>query len=271
MVAFPHAKINLGLHVIRRRDDGYHDIETCFYPVPLTDILEVVPSDTFSFSVSGIEVPGSNDDNLCVKAYHMLVRDHGIGPAAIHLHKIIPTGAGLGGGSSDAAFALRVISEVFGRKLSREALADYASQLGSDCAFFLHDRPMMGTDRGDNLRPADVSLKGRFMVIVTPPVHIATADAYRLVKPSEHKSGLTATLAMAPITEWKQLVKNDFEDPVFSRYPAIKEVKETLYRHGAIYASLSGSGASVFGIFGSAVDLSAHFPGKFYWGGELTR
>jgi 4-diphosphocytidyl-2-C-methyl-D-erythritol kinase len=235
MVAFPPCKINLGLNIIRRRPDGYHDIETCFYPVPWTDILEVIPSDKFEFTTSGMAIPG--DDNLCVKAYQLLKAP----PAKIHLHKIIPTGAGLGGGSSDAAWTLRLLNDVFDLKHSKEKLKEYAATLGSDCSFFIDDIPMIGKGRGEVLSPSTISLKGKFIVIITPDVHVSTADAYAGIIPGGRK------------VEWEGVMleelKNDFEETIFKKFPEIRSIKEELYKAGAEYASMSGSGSSVYGIF----------------------
>jgi 4-diphosphocytidyl-2-C-methyl-D-erythritol kinase len=235
VVAFPNCKINLGLNVIRRRSDGYHDIETIFYPVPWTDILEVIPSDKFEFTVTGNVIPGKEDDNLCVRAHKIMNAP----PAKIHLHKIIPTGAGLGGGSSDAAWTLRLLNEVFDLKHSREELRSYAAQLGSDCAFFIDDVPKIGSGRGEILKDTSLSLKGKFIVIIKPGIHVSTAEAYAGVVPKESK------LDVEDMSTWK----NDFEESVFEKYPLIRKIKEELYKHGAEYASMSGSGSSVFGIF----------------------
>jgi len=231
MVAFPPCKINLGLSIIRKRADAYHDIETIFYPVPWTDILEVIPSDKFVFTATGNAIPGKEEDNLCVRAHKILNAP----PAKIHLHKIIPAGAGLGGGSSDAAWTLRLLNDVFELKHSKEDLKNYAAQLGSDCAFFIENRPMLGTGRGEILTPVDVDLKGKFIVIIKPDVHVSTTEAYAGVVPKERKPG----------SEWT----NDFEESVFRKHPILASIKSTLYEAGASYASMSGSGSAVFGIF----------------------
>jgi 4-diphosphocytidyl-2-C-methyl-D-erythritol kinase len=241
MIAFPPCKINLGLSILRKRDDGYHDIETCFYPIPWTDILEIIPSDRFEFTVSGNTIPG--DDNLCVKAYRLLSAP----PAKIHLHKIIPAGAGLGGGSSDAAWTLRLLNDIFNLKLSKDELRKYAAKIGSDCAFFIDDVPMMGTGRGDILTPANISLKGKFIVIVKPGIHVSTAEAYAGVVPQE---------SAIDLTDMKSL-KNDFEESIFKKFPVIASIKKSLYGMGAIYASMSGSGSAVYGIFNDRPSTSS--------------
>lgn len=239
MIAFPPCKINLGLNVVRKRSDGYHDIETCFYPVPWTDILEVIPSDKFEFTMSGNSIPGN--DNLCVKAYDLLKPP----PARIHLHKIIPTGAGLGGGSSDAAWTLRLLNDVFNLGLKNEDLKRHAAKLGSDCSFFIDDVPMIGSGRGEVLLPANVNLKGKFIVIVKPDVHVSTVEAYSGIVPKES----TLDIETVPFDEWRNHLKNDFEESIFRKHPAIAVIKDGLYRAGANYASMSGSGSAVFGIF----------------------
>lgn len=269
MVVFPHCKINLGLQIISKRDDGYHNIETCFYPVPWTDILEIIKADTFAFSCSGISIPGKEEDNLCIKAYQLLRNDFGLSPVHIHLHKVIPTGAGLGGGSSNAAFALRALNSIFDLKLSGQQLREYASRLGSDCSFFIEDKPMLGTGRGEELSSASVSLKGLFLVLVKPEIHISTAEAYAGINPQTPTISLSDIFA-SPVTDWKNALINDFERSVFEKHPAISSIKHSLYNQGALYASMSGSGASVFGIFNSSVDLKNAFNGMTYWAGALN-
>lgn len=241
MVAFPPCKINLGLNVVRKRSDGFHDIETCFYPIRWTDILEVIPSNKFEFTTSGNAIPG--DDNLCVRAYKLLNTP----PAKIHLHKIIPTGAGLGGGSSDAAWTLRLLNDVFGLNLSKEELKNYASQLGSDCAFFIEDVPMIGTGRGEILTKANIDLSGKYIVIIKPDIHVSTAEAYASIVPKESEFNLNDLNSL----------KNDFEVSVFKKYPQIEKIKAALYEAGASYASMSGSGSAVFGIFTAPPSMSS--------------
>lgn len=271
MVSFPPCKINLGLQVIQKRPDGYHDLETCFYPVPWSDILEIVPSEKFSFTVTGDVIPGDANDNLCVKAYRLLADQYKLPPVNMHLHKIIPTGAGLGGGSSDAAHALRLLNKLFDLNLDAAALFEFASRLGSDCAFFVQDKPMIGRGRGEVLTPASgVSLSKKFVVLVKPPIHVSTAEAYGGVTPLRPAVALETIVSDQPITNWKDVLKNDFEPSVFARYPEIKSIKDQLYQKGAVYSSMSGSGAAVFGIFSEEVDLQQIFPGHSYWSGTLT-
>lgn len=269
MVAFPPCKINLGLRIISKRPDGYHDLETCFYPVPWTDVLEIVRSDSFSFTQSGLPIPGQEADNLCIGAYRMLQQEFQLAPVKIHLHKVLPTGAGLGGGSSDAAYTLRLLNQVFELGLSTEQLHQYAAQLGSDCSFFIQDTPMLGSGRGEILSPCSVILTGLYMVIVKPEIHVSTAEAYQNVTPAKPDQFLTNVLD-SPIASWKNTLINDFEKSVFEKYPRIRKIKDDLYEAGALYASMSGSGASVFGIFNTPVNLKRTFAGMTYWAGTVS-
>ena len=269
MISFPPCKINVGLNVVLKRSDGYHEIETCFYPLPWTDILEIILSDTLEFIQSGIVIPGNPEENLCVKAYQLLRKDFELQPVKIHLHKIIPTGAGLGGGSSDGAHALRLLNTICNLKIDHAKLKDYASRLGSDCAFFMEDKPMLGTGRGEVLENIEVNLKGKFIVLVKPDIHISTAEAYASIKPA-FNANRVKDVAASDILNWRSLLKNDFEDSLFEKYPLLKQIKENLYKHGAIYASMSGSGSSVYGIFEEPVHLKNHFPDLLYWSGTLN-
>ncbi len=263
MITFPSCKINLGLHILNRRPDGFHDINTCFYPVPWTDILEVIESDKLEFTSTGISIPGEPKDNLCVKAYHLLKDTYDLPPVKIHLHKIIPMGAGLGGGSSDGAHLLMLLNEKFQLYVPQPTLLHMAAQLGSDCSFFLQPDVMMGSGKGDSLSPISLSLKGKFLVIVKPDVHVATAEAYGGVVPAVPEKELRAVLS-GPLENWKLDLKNDFEKSLFARYPLIEKMKDDLYRAGASYASMSGSGSSVFGIFEHPVDLKGKFGNVAY-------
>jgi len=268
MISFPPCKINVGLNVVLKRSDGYHEIETCFYPVPWTDILEIIPSNTLEFTQSGISIDGKPEDNLCVKAYQLLRADFDLSPVRIHLHKVIPTGAGLGGGSSDAAYTLRLLNTIFSLEMTTALLKEYASRLGSDCSFFIEDKPVIGTGRGEILEPVKVDLKGRFIVLIKPDVHISTAEAYSSITPAFSQNRINEVVAM-DISTWKNLLRNDFENPVFEKYPVISEIKKRFYKAGATYASMSGSGSAVYGIFEKPVDLKNQFPGMSYWSGIL--
>ena len=269
MVTFPPCKINLGLHVIEKRPDGFHNLETCFYPVQWTDILEIVKADRFGFSSSGNPIPGAIDQNLCIKAYNLLAGDYNLSPVQIHLHKIIPIGSGLGGGSADAAYTIRLLNEIFELRLSAQEMMSYAAQLGSDCAFFIQNSPMIGKGRGELLSEIHLDLRGKFLVLVNPNIHVSTAEAYAGVRPVLPSSGIPDILKR-PIIEWRDLLKNDFEASVFEKYPSIMELKNSLYALDAVYASMSGSGATVFGIFDAPIDVTKHFADSTAWAGYIS-
>lgn len=269
MIAFPHGKINLGLQVNSKRPDRYHELDTCFYPIPWTDILEIIPASEFSFTVSGIAIPGDQTENLCIRAYELLKSDFDFRPVKIHLHKIIPTGAGLGGGSSDASFTLRLLNDMLDLGLSVSSLKEYAVKLGSDCAFFLEDGPKIASGRGDVLNEIKINLRGLQICIVLPPQRIATKDAYRWIQPKAHATNIQEVIENFPLSKWNELLVNDFESSIFNRYPEIKSIKDTLYQSGAIYSSMSGSGSAVYGLFESKINLENKFPGCTYWKGTL--
>jgi 4-diphosphocytidyl-2-C-methyl-D-erythritol kinase len=254
MIIFPNAKINIGLNVINRREDGYHNLETIFYPLKIKDVLEVVEADELSFDSAGLEIPGRMEDNLCVKGYHLLKKDFDLPPVKIFLYKHIPIGAGLGGGSADAAFFIRLLNQKFDLGLNDEQIMGYARHLGADCTFFIQNKPVFATGIGDELEPIDLDLSKYKIALVMPPVHVSTGEAYRSVRTSPPERSLRE-LTRLPVVEWKNSVKNDFEEPVFKNHPVIRGVKAALYEAGAIYASMSGSGASVFGIFEEKPDL----------------
>lgn len=260
MVIFPNCKINLGLRIIKKRDDGYHDLETIFYPLPLNDALEAITiNETASkFSQSGLIVQGSAHDNLCVKAYDLLKNKFPQLPVvAMHLHKNIPMGAGLGGGSSDGAFMLSLLNEKYHLGLTREQLIDLAIQLGSDCPFFIINKPCYATGRGEFLEPINIDLSKYSFLIIHPGIHISTSDAFSMIKPSAPEKNCKEIVG-GPIQYWKDNLINDFEIPVFVKFPELRSIKEKLYKHGALYASMSGSGSALFGIFAkNEVPLSA--------------
>ena len=271
MLTYPNAKINLGLNVIERRKDGYHNIETVFYPVGLTDVLEVVPSDTcldYSFSSAGIELGGDPEDNLIVKAYRLLRSDYHFPAIDISLKKQIPFGAGLGGGSSDAAFMLKMLNEIFELKITNRKLEKYAALLGADCPVFIKNRPVFATGTGNIFTPVKISLKGYFLLLVKPDIHVSTPEAYSQVMPEKPQTSLVE-LIQKPITEWKDMIKNDFEKSVFPTYPEIELIKKSMYELGAVYASMSGSGSSVYGIFESVIPENSLFDSYFMTGGIL--
>lgn len=255
MIIFPNAKINIGLNVINRRDDGYHNLETIFYPINIKDALEIVVADELSFESSGLEIPGRVEDNLCIKGYHLLKKDFDLPPVKIHLHKNIPIGAGLGGGSADAAFFIRLMNQNFNFGMTDEQMTGYARKLGADCAFFIKNKPVFAFEIGDEFEPVRLDLSKYQIVLVMPPVHVSTAEAYRGVTPAPVKESLM-DLIYEPVADWKKYIKNDFEASVFKNHPEIRGVKAALYEAGALYASMSGSGASVFGIFEATPDLT---------------
>jgi len=269
MVSFPPCKINIGLYVVDKRSDGYHNLVTCFYPVPWTDVLEVVRSEKLSFSNSGSIIPGDKNDNLCLKAYALLKKDFDLPPVKIHLHKIIPTGAGLGGGSSDAAHTLRLLNTIFHLRISDEKLFQYAAVLGSDCAFFIQDKPALAQGRGEILSDISLSLSGKHIVIINPAIHVSTAQAFANITPRSIDINLVDVLTNQKVGAWKSQVKNDFEASVFNHYPELDEIKAKLYNAGALYACMSGSGSSLFGIFEEPTNLQNKFFGYTLWSGQL--
>lgn len=249
MVIFPNCKINLGLHITRKRPDGFHELETVFYPVPLKDILEVVSSTTLQFQSTGLDIPGNPASNLCLKAYQLLKEDFPqLPPVQMHLHKIIPMGAGLGGGSADGAFALRLLNQKYQLNLSTEQLIEYAAKLGSDCPFFIMNTACYATGRGEILTPIHLDLSSYRFVIVHPGIHINTKWAFEQIQPNLPSRSIKEIIQL-PIQEWKNHLSNDFELPIKQLYPAIEAIKLALYNDGAIYASMSGSGSAVFGIY----------------------
>jgi 4-diphosphocytidyl-2-C-methyl-D-erythritol kinase len=271
MLTYPNAKINLGLNIIERRPDGYHNIETVFYPVGLSDILEVVPSDAcldYSFSSSGIELGGDPEDNLIIKAYRLLRSDYQFPAIDISLIKQIPFGAGLGGGSSDAAFMLKMLNEIFELKITNRKLEKYATLLGADCPVFIKNKPVFASGTGNVFTPIKLSLKGKFLVLIKPDIHVSTPEAYSHVNPQTPEISLI-DLIQRPMNEWKDTIKNDFEMSVFDTYPEIGSIKNHLYNLGAVYASMSGSGSSVYGIFNGPIPQNDFFKGYFTTGGLL--
>ncbi|WP_026463009.1 4-(cytidine 5'-diphospho)-2-C-methyl-D-erythritol kinase [Adhaeribacter aquaticus] len=269
MIAFPNAKLNIGLNVVSLRPDGFRNLESCFYPVQWCDALEIVPADQTSFSLSGIPVPGQSDTNLCLKAYHLLQADYNLPPVHMHLHKHIPIGAGMGGGSADAAFALKLLNDLFKLNLTADILEEYARKLGSDCAFFIQNKPVYATERGDVFSPLSLDLTGFHCVVVYPEIHITTAEAYGLVKAQAPGYSLYEVL-QTPINNWKAFIKNDFEQALFPKYPELGQIKSSLYEQGALFASMTGSGSAVFGIFEKDFSTELAFPAAYrVWKGLL--
>lgn len=270
MIVFPNCKINLGLNILNKREDGYHNVETIFYPVPLKDALEIIQSDNtdpIRFSSSGLGISGGVSDNLCIKAYHLLKKDFPkLSSVKIHLHKSIPMGAGLGGGSADAAFTLQLLNDQLKLNLSTGQLIDYALQLGSDCPFFILNKPCIAAGRGEILEKISVDLSAYQLLLVNPGIHVNTGEAFatlNLQQLNTHHTSLKEIID-SPINTWQQSLKNDFEKPVFEKYPVIKEIKETLYQMGASYASMSGSGSTVYGLFEKHLQPKMNFAHHFF-------
>ena len=258
MIAFPNIKINLGLSITEKRPDGYHNLETVFYPVALEDALEIRTSPNadrkFTLHQHGMEIAGNPEDNLVVKAYLLMDKEFHLPPIEIHLYKHIPSGAGLGGGSSDAAFMLKLLNEHYNLQLSDNQLEDYAATLGADCAFFIKNTPTYAEGIGNIFSPIELSLKGYRMMIVKPDVFVSTREAFANIRPHRPEYPVREVIRR-PVAEWKDTLINDFEASVFPQYPVIGEIKEELYHQGAIYASMSGSGSSVFGLFAADTTL----------------
>ena len=254
MVSFPNAKINIGLNITERRSDGYHNLESIFYPIAIRDVVELIEAPELKFTTSGLEIPGDLKDNLCMKAYGLMGKDYNLPPLHIHLHKHIPIGAGLGGGSSDAAFFIRLVSDKLRLGLTDEQMEAYCRLLGADCAFFVKNKPVFAFGKGDEFKQIDLDLANHFIVLVMPDVQISTSEAYRGIKPAKPQIPLLELIRL-PANEWKNSARNDFEDPIFKNHPSIRGVKASLYEAGALYASMSGTGSSVYGIFTKKIEL----------------
>ncbi|MGQ0739608.1 MAG: 4-(cytidine 5'-diphospho)-2-C-methyl-D-erythritol kinase [Bacteroidota bacterium] len=270
MIVFPNCKINLGLRILRKRPDGYHDLETVFYPLPITDALEIIPlasherSSSFPFSISGAGLMGHPTSNLCVRAYKLLKKDFPRLPKVkMHLHKTVPSGAGLGGGSADAAFTLKLLNNMFGLGISTEQLLIYANELGSDCPFFIINKPCYATGRGEILEEVQSDLSAYSFVVVNPGIHIDTGLTFLNITPAMPEKSVK-DIIRRPIQRWKDELHNDFEKVIFEKHPEIVELKDYLYSSGALYASMSGSGSTVFGIFPEGKQLQLSFPPHYF-------
>lgn len=264
MITFANAKINIGLFVTGKRPDGYHNIETVFYPIKMYDVLEVLPADAFSFQMEGIAI-ADQGKNLCEKAYDILKADFDLAPLSIQLLKNIPIGAGLGGGSSDAAFVLKAINEMQNLGLDQAQLEEYAKQLGADCPFFIKNKPVFASGTGADFTEIDLDLSSYYIVLVDPGIFISTSEAYSAVTSQTPKMDLMQSINL-PIQEWKYYIINDFELGLFEKYPKIAKLKNKLYEEGALFAAMTGSGSAVYGIFDSKVDLQALSSlGKIYY------
>ncbi|MBO9619414.1 MAG: 4-(cytidine 5'-diphospho)-2-C-methyl-D-erythritol kinase [Niabella sp.] len=249
MVVFSNCKINLGLHITGKRPDGYHDIETVFYPLPVYDVLELIPADTTALHLYGHPIPGNKEDNIILKAYALLKQQFpDLPPVAFHLLKNIPVGAGLGAGSANGTFALKALDQFFGLQLTPQQLLHTALALGSDCPFFVINQPCYATGRGEALAPISLDLKNYYLLIVNPGIHISTPWAFRQLSPASPVLSLKEAIRK-PVTKWVQWITNDFEAVVFKEYPEIKQIKETLHKSGAFFTLMAGSGSTVFGLF----------------------
>ncbi|HLP37791.1 4-(cytidine 5'-diphospho)-2-C-methyl-D-erythritol kinase [Lacibacter sp.] len=280
MIVFPNCKINLGLHILNKREDGYHNLETVFYPVQLRDALEVVKRDDgrqttddthnspltthISFSSTGLTIAGDEANNLCIKAYQLLKKDFpSLPPVQMHLHKAIPMGAGLGGGSADGAFALKLLNDKFQLGLSTQQLIDYALQLGSDCPFFIVNKPCYATGRGEKLEAVELDLSAYHFAVVNPGIHVNTGWAFAQLNINGSARPDLKAIIQQPIETWKEQLINDFEEAVSKAHPEIATIKQQLYDAGAVYASMTGSGSTVFGIFKEMPQLK--FPESYLY------
>ncbi|MDU1889270.1 MAG: 4-(cytidine 5'-diphospho)-2-C-methyl-D-erythritol kinase [Dysgonomonas sp.] len=272
MITFPNAKINLGLNIISKRPDGYHNLETVFYPVPIKDALEIIVrgnqhEDTLV--EAGTKVDATPDCNLVMRALKLMREKYFFPKVEVHLLKKIPFGAGLGGGSADASFMLRLLNDTFELKIADEELISLAAHLGADCPFFIHNRPIFASGIGEIFEDIKVSLNGYYLVLIKPDIHVSTKDAFSEIKPQLPELSLKEVVKR-PVSDWKDLMINDFEKSVFAKYPKIREIKDSLYDKGAIYASMSGSGSSVFGIFNKDMkDIQADYLDCYVWTGKL--
>lgn len=266
MVSFPNCKINIGLNITEKRADGYHNLETVFYPIPFYDVLEIItdiaPQENkkYTFSGSGIVIDSNDENNICTKAYRLINNQIQHLPAIkVHLHKNIPAGAGLGGGSADGAFMLNMLNEKFALNLTEQQLIDLSLQLGSDCPFFIKNKPCYAESRGEIMSDVTLDLSGLYMMLVNPGIHVSTAEAFSFIKPTQPSVNLQQLITL-PVQEWKENIFNDFEVPVINRYPEIGAIKNKLYSSGALYASMTGSGSTVYGIFKENPEISFREP-----------
>ncbi len=274
MICFPNAKINIGLNVIEKREDGYHNIESIFYPIHWCDALEVLPSEgsgKLDLAILGMPVPGSAESNLCTKVYNLLHEKYLLPSLKLWLLKCIPMGAGLGGGSSDAAFFLTLLNDFFKLNLSYDELKIYSSTIGSDCTFFLDNKPASITGKGDISMPIELDLSNYYISIVYPAIHVDTKNAYSLITPKKSSYSLKETILNLPVYKWKEKVINDFESPVFAAYPELANIKKMIYDKGALYVSMTGSGSALYGIFEEKPDLEDIFPEYKVWTASIKK
>ncbi len=258
MICFPNAKINLGLNVVSKRTDGYHNIETVFHPAGIKDVLEIIEAPALSFQSTGLGIPGESDSNICLKAYALLKKDFKLPPVCIHLHKNIPIGAGLGGGSSDGAFTIKLLNSLFDLNLSVPLMQQYAAELGADCAFFILNKPVFASGTGTVFEDIDININAYSMAVVMPPVHVSTSIAYNGITPQEPDHSIKEIVRL-PVESWKNNLKNDFELSVYKRFPSLSMIKGQLYENGAVYASMSGSGSAFYALFNKGEQFNFSF------------
>ena len=270
MICFPNAKINVGLNILERRRDNFHNLESVFYPVDWTDVLEIVRSDSFRFTLTGIKVEGNPEENLCAKVYKSLREKYKLSPVHIHLHKNIPVGAGLGGGSSDAAFTLKLLNQLFQLNLSVQEMQHIIRPFGSDCAFFIENKTVFAFEKGDQFEEVSIDLRGKFLIMIYPDLHISTREAYDGIIPKQPGIRIKGCVK-SEFSLWKDMLGNDFETGIFLKYPLLAQLKERLYKMGAVYASMSGSGSTLYGIFEKEMELPNSFPENYRtWMGFLN-
>ncbi len=275
MYVLPNAKINIGLNIVSKRPNGYHNLQTVFYPIPITDAIEIrqieKPVEPYEFETSGIFVPGIAKENLVVKVFLALQKEFDLPPISINLAKHIPVGAGLGGGSSDCAFMMKMLNDFFSLDFSIEEMQSRLSAFGADCSFFVRNKPVFAEGVGDEFSPIGITLKGYFIVLIKPNIHISTQQAYSVVTPSMPAANLKDILTTEQVSQWRSRVNNDFEKFLFPLYPELVTIKNTLYDMGAIYASMSGSGSAIYGIFDRPVtNAQTIFPDCFTFSHELS-
>jgi len=270
MILFPNAKINLGLNIVAKRADGYHDIETIFYPINIEDALEVIASNNKkdTLQISGIQVDGDPDKNLVIKALHLIRNEYEVPPVDIYLHKAIPFGAGLGGGSADAATMIKLLNQLFSLQIPEEKMLYLSAKIGADCPFFIKNRPVFATGTGNIFSETELSLQGKYLVLIKPNIHVSTPLAYSMVTPRKPIKSLTE-ICRQPIETWQKEMINDFEATVFNSFPEIAKIKQSLLDSGAVYAAMSGSGSSVFGIFNNEPISTPENKEHFTWKGQM--
>jgi len=271
MLCFPNAKINLGLNIIEKRPDGFHNIETVFHPIPLCDALEIAESNSseqYEFTSSGIPIDIDPSENIVIKAFNLIASKFKIPSTAIHLHKNIPFGAGLGGGSADAAYMIKMLNDFYKLGMSFQQMEEYAVQIGSDCPVFIKNQPVFAEGKGEIFSSIYLDLSGYHIILIKPEIHISTPEAYSGVSPNKPEKSVKELINL-PLTKWKENIFNDFEDSIFTNQPELKTLKQELYESGAIYAAMSGSGSSMFGIFEKEPTIKERWKKHFTWSSKL--